>query len=623
MPFSPVFFPSLALGLLKSLLRREEIPCQVEYFNIAFRSSLPEMQWYDKIADYWFLGEWVFGEALFGAEWARSGRGGEHYLYTLEQLPPDEHQEVLEVLPLVRNHASCFINQCLDKIEVEQYDIIGFTSVYSQQIASLALASRIKERRPETIIAFGGPNCDLPMGESFLRLFPAIDWVFSGDADRSFPEAVKRQYAGKNLHGIKGLIFREGDKIIKGDSSFFDNLESLPYPEYDDYFSFLQEKVPDLIAQCILPLEFSRGCWWGQKKQCVFCGVCRDSLHYRYKSPQRCEDEIATLTRRYGCTKVHAVDANIPHGFFKSLLPSLGQKKILHSLFVETRTTLSRQELEILNTAGSTYFQPGIESLDSAILRHMHKGTTLFHNIRLLKWCRELGMKPVWNFLYGFPGEDRGAYKRMAALIPFLEHLLPPPNICTVILQRFSPLYEQQDHWPWKSVQLCHVMRHFYPFPDEDLEKLAYTYSYTSEEKECGYDYAQQAIEALEKWKKNWQTGEPPLLAYEQTSPESLTIYDTRTARRFSHTKISGDLALAYLACDAGTSIKNIIQSISKLRKNNTSPDERLLLTKLHNLVEDGLMIEENGRFLSLANNIALLSTKGNSLLAKMLTGNF
>jgi hypothetical protein len=84
--------------------------------------------------------------------------------------------------------------------------IIGFTSVYSQQVASLALARRIKERWPDKIVAFGGANCQEEMGRALLRLFPFVDWVFNGQADLSFPEAVARWSAGEWPEGVSGAF---------------------------------------------------------------------------------------------------------------------------------------------------------------------------------------------------------------------------------------------------------------------------------------------------------------------------------------------------------------------------------------------------------------------------------
>ena len=61
----------------------------------------------------------------------------------------------------------------------------------------------------------------------------------------------------------------------------------------------------------------------------------------------------------------------------------------------------------------------------------MRKGVSGLQNIQLLKWCKELGVKPKWNLLFGFPGEPADEYARMAELAPLLSHL-PPPDNCSM-----------------------------------------------------------------------------------------------------------------------------------------------------------------------------------------------
>ena len=51
------------------------------------------------------------------------------------------------------------------------------------------------------------------------------------------------------------------------------DLDKLPYPDYDDYV--LTQKQLNLVfpGDPALHIEGSRGCWWGQKHQCTFCGL--------------------------------------------------------------------------------------------------------------------------------------------------------------------------------------------------------------------------------------------------------------------------------------------------------------------------------------------------------------
>lgn len=49
----------------------------------------------------------------------------------------------------------------------------------------------------------------------------------------------------------------------------------------------------------------------------------------------------------------------------------------------------------------------------------------MLQNVRLLKWCAEFSITPLWNFLYGFPGENAQEHDETSCLIPSLPHLMP------------------------------------------------------------------------------------------------------------------------------------------------------------------------------------------------------
>ena len=103
----------------------------------------------------------------------------------------------------------------------------------------------------------------------------------------------------------------------------------------------------------------------------------------------------------------------------------------------EIKANLTKEQVRLLAQAGIRDVQPGIESLSTPLLRLMKKGCSRLQNIQLLKWCRELGVRPIWNILWGFPGEDPAEYSEMAAMMPALSHLQPPMSAAKLRLDRF------------------------------------------------------------------------------------------------------------------------------------------------------------------------------------------
>lgn len=615
MPFASVGYPSLALSLLKPLLEKEGVLCDVSYLNIAFQAYTGCPDVYKEAADYGIIGEWVFGEELFGEEWAESARAR---LDALLSPGKSKLRTIGENLASLRSMVGPFIRECMETVNWNNYGIIGFTSVFSQQVASLALARRIKQRWPEKIIAFGGANCDEIMGRALLRLLPFVDWVFSGEADLTFPQAVTQWFAGRPPEGIPGVAYRHKGQIIEQGHGESPELDSLPYPDFDDYFVSLKKWAPEALPSAYVCLEFSRGCWWGGKSQCIFCGLNCRTLHFRHKSPQRAEAEISTLTARYGVGKVILTDAILDMGFFKILLPALSNGGGLEELLLETKVNLNRKQVHILKSARVKQFQPGIESLDTEILTYMRKGTTLLQNVQLLKWAREYGIYPVWNFLYGFPRENAEAYRRMALLIPSIVHLRPPGTVMPVVLQRFSPLFEQSKEWGLKAIRACAGYRSFYPFGQEDLDELAYIFDYDFDGKTNIPTYIGPVEQEMQAWQQCWEHREPPLLAFERQQYGKIVIYDTRPCRQGSQVELEGEMTIAYLACDARRRFDSLAKEIQENMGKEYCGDTRLRRC-LAELVARRLMLREGDWYLSLANDLDVLKDHSGSVLAYLL----
>lgn len=601
MPFVSVRYPSPALSLLKSILQEKGVQCDVAYLNVIFHAYVGHPEIYEAIADFLIVGETVFGPELFGEQWGQSDRGN---LADLDAplLPAGSTRDsIRDTLLRLRAMAAPFLQMCLNRIHWNNYDIVGFTSVYSQQVASLALARHIKERFPDKVIAFGGANCEEEMGQALLRLFPFVDWVFNGEADVSFPLAVTRRLeAGKPPEDIPGVCYRRNGQIVAQDRGRSPDLEALPYPDFDDYFKVLKRWAPDYLSVAPLSLELSRGCWWGKKSQCIFCGLNCKQLDYRRKSSQRAETEIRTLTGRYGVDRVILTDSVLDMGAFKTFLPALAAWGGLEELFVEARAGLSLDQLRMLKAAGVKSFQPGIESLDSEVLALMHKGTTLLQNIQFLKWSRELDIFPTWNLLYGFPGESPDAYRRMTDLIPTILHLHPPMDVSPMLLVRFSPLFEHCGDWGLTHVRAHNGYRSVYPFGQEDLNDLAYFFDCDWEGRDSVSAYIAPLKERARAWKLCWEQPQPPSLTYRQLSGRQLAVVDTRPGRRRQQVVLQDEGALAYAICEAVQSFDRLASSISS-RMGDGYIGNAALRLRLEELVADGYMLSEDDRFLSLA----------------------
>ena len=176
-------------------------------------------------------------------------------------------------------------------------------------------------------------------------------------------------------------------------------------------------------------------------------------MAFRSKSPDRVVEEIAELRERYGVPTFSVVDDILDMRYFKSVLPMLTEARLGADFFWEVKANLTAEHVRQLRDAGVVFIQPGIESLNDHVLDLMRKGTTGFRNIELLKWCKEYGVKPLWNLLYGFPGETASDYAETVELIEAIWHLDPPTGYGPIRLDRFSPYHAEPEAFGMENIR--------------------------------------------------------------------------------------------------------------------------------------------------------------------------
>jgi hypothetical protein len=181
-------------------------------------------------------------------------------------------------------------------------------------------------------------------------------------------------------------------------------------------------------------------------------------MRFRSKSPRRALEETVSLRERYGVDYIYVVDNIIDLRYVRLFLPHLEGKGL--RLFYETKSNLDEEDVYQFARAGVRLIQPGIESLDSDVLKLMKKGVKAYHNIEVLKWCSTYDVKPLWLYLYGFANEPVETYWRSIELMERLVHLEPPKGPNPVIMDRYSPYFTQREEIGFRNVR---------PLPGFDL----------------------------------------------------------------------------------------------------------------------------------------------------------
>ena len=615
MPFVPIHCPSIGLGLLKAGLARRGTQAHVWYFNLHFAKRLGPKVYSDVVSTYraqMLVGEYLFAQALYGGE----PQDGAYLDEVLRQsgsmkraLELSQFGGVSELASL-RGHVEPFLEWCMTAAPWAEYSIVGFTSAFQQQLASLALAKRLKERYPHLFIIFGGANVEGEMGLATLESFPFVDAVCSGEGDEVFPPFVDGYLSTGTPPSLQGIILNPGrgrdytELPLAGavpHTPAVHDLDALPYPDYDDYFQQLQEADFIPTDKPRLLIETSRGCWWGERNHCVFCGLNSMTLSFRSKSARRALDELLYLRERYGRhTKlISAVDNIMDMKYFKDFIPALRSLDIDVELIYETKANLRREQLAAMKDAGITLIQPGIESLDTRILRIMRKGVTALQNIQLLKWCKEYGIWPSWNFLFGFVGETPEQYEAMARLVPSLTHLPPCGGWGQIRLDRFSPYYQTADQIGLVNVRPFSAYKYIYPnVPAETRRRLAYYFDYDYIDGRDVAGYTQSLRAALVQWQEAYARGDD-LFSMEIDGVDGLVVCDFRSGSRPRLIQLSAVQRHLYEFCDSVRSSQSLLARFREIA--GPAAGEQDLNAQLQPLLDARILLCLDDSYLGLA----------------------
>jgi ribosomal peptide maturation radical SAM protein 1 len=529
MPFASVWRPSIQLGTLAPIVRAAGHRVSTFHLQLDLAALIgPER--YELFADFGRepVGDWLFTVEAFGS-----------------QAPDDASEEMLEspaagellrglgwsraqLLELRRTQVPRYFDWLDRVVAWDDYDVVGFTSTFQQNTASLALARRIAQRSSSTTVVFGGANLDGDMGLELLAISPWVDYAVVGEGEKTLPDLLSALSRDEDATGVPGVAGRRSGRVVAAvPRALTTRLDELPEPDYDEYFTRgaalrVLEKRPYELR---LPFESSRGCWWGEKHHCTFCGLNGTTMMYRSKSPARVRAELAHLRERYGISWFDAVDNILDRSYFRSLLLELAGDHRPYRLFYEIKANLDEEEVDLLVRAGVAEVQPGIESLSSHVLELMNKGVSAAQNVEVLRWFAARNMTVHWNVLYGFPGETAEDYTGQVALMRSIHHLPPPESVGRIWMERFSPLFSARDQFPARELVPRSGYRSIYP-AGTDFSRIAYFFDYAFADALPDGDFT-ELHEEVAAWRDEWADGHPPRLTAKPKA-DSFVISDGR-----------------------------------------------------------------------------------------------
>ncbi len=516
-PFASASLPILGPSILAASAQEAGLRIRVEYANLRFAARLGWGRYRRfAISSLRMHGEMLFREPAFGVP---------------AELQDDDFEDRDEAVSRADFTAGLellgtWVDDTAARIAASQPKVVGFSSVFQQNLASIGLARAVRRRLPDAVLVLGGANAARPMADALTGVTDAFDLVVSGEADLAFVELMRELLSGgRRVAAQKGPVLEVGP---------VNHLDDAAVPCYDDYFMTVAElgdALPDGLP-IALPFESSRGCWWGERSHCTFCGLNALEMAQRDKSATRVLEEIEELrSRRPGVSELRASDNILPFPVLRQVLPALAERRGADlaagrtplRFFYEVKSSLRRRDLDLLAAAGVDRVQPGIESLSSRVLKRIAKGTSGPDNLAFLREAAGAGVALLWNLMVGFPDDAREDYDALLRLIPLIEHLQPPVALAPVRIDRYSPYHRRPEAYGITALRPLPGMERIYP-SNAPVDDLAYHFEGTLQSPYRDDPVlGRRVTSAIDGWHARWETVPRPLLRW-----DGLDVVDTR-----------------------------------------------------------------------------------------------
>ncbi len=543
MPWGPFHEPSLGLGILKRVLTLNGVGCDVVYAGMRALRYITYETWI-AVSKRWAANDFIFTstfEEASSEQWdvlrvllqdsqdCLQGRPDTRTPLT-EQV--DKYQRLREyVIPR-------FLEDLITETDFSQYSLVGFSCLFDQTIPSLALARRIKRIRPNLMVAFGGYALQPPVGPALQQSFAnEMDVIAYGDGEPVIVPLWEASCGLRPLREVPNISFHDSaGRIVDSDCTAKINLDCSPAPDYDDFF-LERERMESAHGVSIrvgdMPVESSRGCWYGQKSHCIFCGIDDETLRFRVKQAEVTIGQLDQLHRSYNVSRFRFCDYIMPFQYFHDFLPEMARRGAPYRLHYETKANLKQSQIALCAQAGIRFLQPGIETFDSSLLRMMGKGVSAAHNVYALYSMFQHGIYAFYNILFGIPFESVSAYEQIVKVVPCLSHLVPPQTTVPLMVTRYSPIASQPErfgangplkaHWRY-DVIFSRAFRRSVGLAMED-----YCYYYDSPYRDFHADlrvFHDILQHQILRWRERFEAGKAQL-SYADVG-EGIDVRDTR-----------------------------------------------------------------------------------------------
>jgi anaerobic magnesium-protoporphyrin IX monomethyl ester cyclase len=301
----------------------------------------------------------------------------------------------------------------------------------------------------------GGYKATLEVEYLFERC-PNIDLIVRGEGE----EIIKQIVTGVPYRDIKGLSYRDGDKIIHNENQHLPELDKIAFPDrslrrHDYYWSEFGVRLSNHTFDTILT---TRGCPF----KCKFCTFSLNPLGQKRSYTERPIKSVIEELKTIKADVILFSDDN----FFTNLKRSeeicdyIIANNIKKTFAVQARVDIAKQPrlLKKAELAGFKVFLIGIESPHDRILKQLQKGITQQQIRDAFAVLTKYNFFLHGYFIYGNIGESE---EEMLYIPKFAKEIkVDSITFQKLRVEKFSPLKDIVDSTP--GYYYNHIGGHVY-----------------------------------------------------------------------------------------------------------------------------------------------------------------
>jgi len=297
------------------------------------------------------------------------------------------------------------IKELIGEIMINKPEYFGISSTTLSIFHASSLADEIKKIDGNIKTIIGGPHLTA-IPEETMGLFKSFDFGVIGEGEETIRELVHSLRQGGNSSDISGIIFREGDRIVRTKPrKFLDNLDSLPFPAWDLLKDFPKKYHPPPFRFRSLPAVYivtTRGCPY----KCIFCDRSVFGNKCRGHSGEYILELIEHLYKKFGIREILIEDDTFVT--FKPRLIEICEGLINRNIKISwsclaRADAITPEILSLMKKAGCWSISYGIETGDREVMKFIGKNLNLDKVEEAVRLTRKAGIFSKGFFILGHP----------------------------------------------------------------------------------------------------------------------------------------------------------------------------------------------------------------------------